>query len=97
MQLVRYAHVLGNPRFRLCTPCGLPTRNLSRELVLVAMSQITCFTSFNEMHALAMFGPYKENQQYLSMKMLHCRIMPLKHEALQHLWQTLRFLFTLII
>jgi cation transport regulator ChaC len=75
----------------------LPARNLNRELVLVAMSQIAGFTLFNEVHVLAMIGPYKENQQYLSMKMLHCRIMPLKDEALQHLWQTLRFLFTLVI
>jgi hypothetical protein len=37
-------------------------RNLSRELALVVASQTTSSTSPDEVHALAMFGPYKQKQ-----------------------------------
>jgi hypothetical protein len=72
-------------------------RNLSRELALVVASQTISSTSSDEVHALAMSGPYKQNQQSLSMIMLHCHTMPLKDEALQHLWQILKLFLTLII
>jgi hypothetical protein len=62
------------------------TRNLNKELALATTSQITSCTLSDEVHLLTIFGPYKENQQSLFMKMLHYHTMPLKDEALQHLW-----------
>jgi hypothetical protein len=48
------------------------------------VSQTLSCTLSDEVHALAISGPYKENQQSLSMKMPHCHTMSLKYEALQH-------------
>jgi len=72
-------------------------RNLNKELALVVASQTTISTSSDEVHALAMSRPYKQNHQSLSMRMPHCHTMPLKDEALQHLWQILKLFLTLII
>jgi hypothetical protein len=72
-------------------------RNLSKDFALATTLQTTCCTLSHEVHALAISGPYKENQQSLSMRMPHCHIMPLKDEALQHLWQTSKLSLTPII
>jgi hypothetical protein len=74
-----------------------PARNLNKELALTTTLQSTGCTLFDEMHALAISRPYKENQESLSMRKTHYRIMPLKNEALQHLWQTSKLSLILVI
>jgi serine protease inhibitor len=86
--------VFGKPTFRLQTPCGLANKKPQQ---LAMTSQTTSCTLSDEVHVLAISKPYKENQQSLSMIMPHYCIMPLKNEALQHLWQTFRLSLTPII
>jgi len=97
MQPIRFAHVFGKPRSRLKTSCGLASKKPQQRVTLVMMLQTMSCTLSNEVHALTISRPYKETQQSLSMRTLHYHTMPLKDEALQHLWQTSKLSLTLVI